>query len=389
MAIIIDEAVFSPSYVPPRLPHREQQLQQLDMILSSWLRNPGHHYPRVTLLGRPGTGKTVTLRKLWELRQNESKARFVYINGFLYRNFTAIIGEIARSLNIPFPKRGLSRDEFLALLVEHLRERDLHVFLVLDDAFNFTPDILSAFIRLGQETDKLGAFRIALAIVGHSDTVLNNLDPSTRGIMGKSVVRFTPYTKDQIFDILLDRAKAGLAEGSHSEDVLQMVADITGAQNPLDTSKGDARLAIDILYRAAYVAQQNGRRQITPEDVRRSSKEVLFGVSEEVLTGLPLHEKLFLLAIVRTLKTSHTSYVTFGDAEETYKITCEEYGEKPRVHSQLWTYLNDLRDRGIIETRQNKKGEGVRGRTTLISIGTEPLETLESLLTRMIKEELR
>jgi len=389
MAIIVDEAVFSPSYVPPRLPHREQQLQQLDMILGSWLRNPGHHYPRVTLLGRPGTGKTVTLRKLWELRQNDSKARFVYINGFLYRNFTAVIVEIARSLNIPFPRRGLSKDEFLALLVEHLRERDLYVFLVLDDAFNFAPDILSTFIRLGQESDKLGTFRIALAIVGHNDTVLNNLDPSTRGIMGKSVVRFAPYTKDQIFDILLDRAKTGLAEGSYGEDVLQMIADITGAQGPLDTNKGDARLAIDILYRAAYVAQQNGRRQITPEDVRRSSKEVLFGVSEEVLAGLPLHEKLFLLAIVRALKTSRMSYVTFGDAEEVYKIVCEEYGEKPRVHSQLWTYLNDLRDKGIIETRQNKKGEGVRGRTTLISIGTEPLETLELLLTKMIREELR
>jgi cell division control protein 6 len=313
----------------------------------------------------------------------------VYINGFLYRNFTAIIVEIARSLNIPFPRRGLSKDEFLALLVEHLRERDLYVFLVLDDAFNFAPDILSTFIRLGQESDKLGTFRIALAIVGHSDTVLNNLDPSTRGIMGKSVVRFAPYTKDQIFDILLDRARTGLAEGSYGEDVLQMIADITGAQGPLDTNKGDARLAIDILYRAAYVAQQNGRRQITPEDVRRSSKEVLFGVSEEVLAGLPLHEKLFLLAVVRALKTSRMSYVTFGDAEEVYKIVCEEYGEKPRVHSQLWTYLNDLRDKGIIETRQNKKGEGVRGRTTLISIGTEPLETLELLLTKMIREELR
>jgi cell division control protein 6 len=389
MAIIVDEAVFSPSYVPYRLPHREQQLQQLDMILGGWLRNPGHHYPRVTLLGRPGTGKTVTLRKLWELRQSESKARFVYINGFLYRNFTAIIVEIARSLNIPFPRRGLSRDEFLALLIEHLRERDLYVFLVLDDAFNLAPDILSTFIRLGQESDKLGTFRIALAIVGHSDTILNNLDPSTRGIMGKSVVRFLPYTKDQIFDILLDRAKAGLAEGSYSEDILQMIADITGAQGPLDTNKGDARLAIDILYRAAYVAQQNGRRQITPEDVRRSSKEVLFGISEEVLAGLPLHEKLFLLAIVRALKTSRMSYVTFGEAEEVYKIICEEYSEKPRVHSQLWTYLNDLRDKGIVMTRQNKKGEGVRGRTTLISIGTEPLEILESLLTKMIREELK
>lgn len=389
MGIIINETVFSPSYVPPKLPHREQQLQQLDEMLSNWLRNPGNYYPRVTLLGRPGTGKTVTIRKLWELRQNEAVARFVYINGFLYRNFTTIIGEIAKSLNIPFPRRGLSRDEFLALLIEHLRERDLYLLLVLDDAFNFTPDILSTFIRLGQETDKLGAFRIALAVVGHSDTILNSLDPSTRGIMGKSIIRFTPYTKDQIFDILYERAQLGLAEGSYSEEIIQMIADITGAQSHLDTSRGDARLAIDILYRAAHIAQQSGRRQIMPEDVRKSSKEVLFGVSEEVLQGLPLHEKIFLLAIVRTLKSTRAPYVTFGEAEEVYKMICEEYRERPRVHSQLWTYLGDLKEKGIIETRQNKKGEGVRGRTTLISIGTEPLETLEAVLVRMINEELR
>lgn len=143
------------------------------------------------------------------------------------------------------------------------------------------------------------------------------------------------------------------------------------------------------MYRSAYLAQQNGRRYIAPEDVRRSSKEVLFGVSEEVVRGLPIHEKLFLLAIIRSLKTSRAPYVMFGEAEELYKIICEEFGEKPRVHSQLWTYLNDLRDKGIIETRQNRKGEGVRGRTTLISIGTEPLETLELLVMRLIKEELR
>jgi cell division control protein 6 len=389
MTIIVNESVFSPSYVPQRLPHREQQLQSIDMLFSSWLQAPGHHYPRAILLGRPGTGKTVTIRKLWEMYKERSKARFVYINGFIYRNFTAIIGEIARSLQIPFPRRGLSRDEFLALLIEHLRERDLYMLLVLDDAFNLAPDILTTFIRLGQEVDKLGAFRIALVVVGHNDTVLNNLDPSTRGIMGKYVIRFPPYTKEQIFSILLDRARAGLADGSYSEDILQMIADITGAQSPLDTNRGDARLAIDILYRAAYAAQQSGRRQITPEDVRRSSKEVLFGISEEVLVGLPLHEKLFLLAIVRSLKTSHMPYVTFGEAEEAYKMVCEEYGERPRVHSQLWTYLNDLREKGIIETRQNKRGEGVRGRTTLISIGTEPLDTLETVLTKLIREELR
>ncbi|MEZ0319920.1 MAG: ORC1-type DNA replication protein [Pyrobaculum sp.] len=389
MRIIINEGVFSPSYVPARLPHREDQLRQLDMFLGEWLKNPGSHYPRVTLLGRPGTGKTVTIRHLWELRKNEAVARFVYVNGFIYRNFTAIVGEIARSLSIPFPRRGLSRDEFIALLVEHLRERDLYIFLVLDDAFNFSPDILSTFIRLGQESDKLGSFRIALVVVGHNENVLNSLDPSTRGIMGKSVIRFPPYSKDQIFEILLDRARAGLADGSYSEDILELIADFTGAQSLLDAARGDARIAIDILYRAAYIAEQAGRSRIMPEDIRRASKEVLFGVSEEVLRGLPLHEKLFLLAIVRALKTSHSSYVSFGDAEDMYRMICEEFRERPRVHSQLWSYLNDLRERGVVETRPNKKGEGMRGRTTLVSIGTEPLDTLDAVLTRLIKEELR
>jgi cell division control protein 6 len=386
--IIINETVFSPSYIPPRLLHRDGQLRQLDAMLRGWLCNPGRHYPRVVLIGRAGTGKTAIIKKFWETTRNSAMAKFVYINGFMYRNFMPIVVEIAKSLEIPFPRRGLSRDEFLSLLIEQMRDRDLYMLLVLDDAFNIPPDILSTFIRLGQEADKLGAFRVALALIGHSDTMLSSLDPSTRGIMGSAVIRFTPYTKEQIFDILLDRAQMGLADGSYSDGVLQMIADITGAQSPHDASRGDARLAIDILYRAAYVAQQSGRRQIMPEDVRRSSKEVLFGISEEVLAGLSLHEKLFLLAIVRSLKASYAPYVTFGETEEMYRLVCEEYGERPRVHSQLWSYLNGLRAKGIIETRHNRRGEGLRGRTTLISIGTEPLDTLEAVLVRLLEREL-
>jgi len=192
--VIIDEAVFSPSYVPERLPHREEQIQQLDALFGGWLRNPGRHYPRV-------------VRRFWSTIKNETNVKFVHINCFIYRNFSTIIGEIAKSLNIPFPRRGLSKDEFLSLLIEHLRERDLYIFLALDDAFNLSADVLSTFIRLGQESDRLGAFRIALAVVGHSDSMINNLDPSTRGIMGKFVIRFPPYTRDQIFDIILERAQ--------------------------------------------------------------------------------------------------------------------------------------------------------------------------------------
>lgn len=389
MRIVVDESVFAPDHVPHRLPHREEQLRQLESHMGEWVKEPGSYYPRLTLVGRPGSGKTATIRRFWKNYQQSSKAIYIYINGFIYRNFVAIINEIARIMGIPFPRRGLSRDEFLSLFAEQLVGRNIYFLLVLDDAFNIQPDILSIFIRLGQEVERLGSHRMALLLVGHSELLLNSLDHSTRGIMGKSIVRFPPYTKDQIFDILLDRAQAGLRPGSYDEELLEMIADITGAQGPSDVAKGDARLAIDILYRAAYLAEQRGRQRIEPDDVRRSSKEVLFGISEEVLKGLPLHEKLLLLSIVRSLKSSGRPYVTFGEVEENYRITCEEFSQKPRVHSQLWTYLVDLRDKGVLETRHNRRGEGLRGRTTLISIGSEPLDTLEIVLTTLVKQELR
>lgn len=388
MRLVVNESVFAPDYVPPRLPHREEQLELLELHLGEWIRRPGDYYPRLTLVGRPGSGKTATIRHFWKRYQQQSSIKYIYINGFMYRQFVAIINEITRIMGIPFPRRGLSRDEFLSLFVEQLVGRNIYFLLVLDDAFNIQPDILSIFIRLGQEVERLGVHRMALLLVGHSDSLLNNLDHSTRGIMGKSLVRFPPYTKDQIFDILLDRAQAGLRPGSYDEELLEMIADITGAHSQHDVSRGDARLAIDILYRAAHMAEQRGRQRIEPDDVRRSSKEVLFGISEEVLRGLPLHEKLLLLSIVRGLKSSGRPYVTFGEAEDIYRMLCEEFSQKPRVHSQLWTYLMDLRDKGVLETRHNRRGEGLRGRTTLISIGSEPLDTLEAVLTSLVKQEL-
>ncbi len=385
MRVIVKGEAFSPDFIPPSLPHREEQLRQLSAYMRNFLDRPGSFYPRAVLVGRQGSGKTVTLRSFGG--SVKPPVKFAYVSCFINRTFTAIVSSLAQQLGIVVPKRGLSRDELVNVFLEQMRDKDLFAVVALDDVFNLTPDAISIFIRMGLETDRLGTHRFGLILVSHTPDFIDALDPSTRGILGKPIVRFPPYTRDQVFDILRQRAEIALASGSYDEEILNMIADITGAEDGAE-DRGDARVALDILYRAANNAESDGVSRITPEHVRRASKEVLVGVSSDILRGLPLHAKLLLLAIVRALRGGRP-YVIFGEVEEMYRMICEEFGQKPRTHSQLWAYLGELKNKGIIETRLNKKGEGLRGRTTLISIGTEPLDALEKAITSMAVEELR
>jgi Cdc6-related protein, AAA superfamily ATPase len=177
-------------------------------------------------------------------------------------------------------------------------------------------------------------------------------------------------------------------DGAYDEEILEMIADVAGVDEwQSNDHRGDARYAIDILWRSAKIAEMRGSDRILPEHVREAIKNTLRGIRSEELRMLPLHEKIFLLAIVRSLmKNPNSPYIPFGTAENEYQILCEQYNEEPRKHTQLWEYLKDLNMKGFVETRTSSKG--MRGRTTLISIPSEPLATLEEELRKIVGGEL-
>ena len=52
---------------------------------------------------------------------------------------------------------------------------------------------------------------------------------------------------------------------------------------------------------------------------------------------------MFLLAICRRLKKE--TEITSGDAEQLYKVVCEEYNQSPKGHTTLWKYIKDLENK--------------------------------------------
>src|SRR5207247_10612063 len=94
------------------------------------------------------------------------------------------------------------------------------------------------------------------------------------------------------------------------------------------------------------------------------------------------HQALTLLAIARALKKGTEPFVTTGVAEERYALCCEEFGEKPRAHTQFWTFLQELSSMGLIRTERS--GKGIIGTTTLISLPDPPAKALEEKLVKML-----
>jgi Cdc6-like AAA superfamily ATPase len=96
------------------------------------------------------------------------------------------------------------------------------------------------------------------------------------------------------------------------------------------------------------------------------------------------HEKLFLLGAARVFKGSQRAYASLSEIEEGYVVVCEEFGEQPHSHTQLWKYIQLFSALGILKTEVAEAG--IRGRSTRISLPSVPAYELEKELSAALEE---
>ena len=382
--LIKDEKPLGLDYVPERLPHREEQLAQLTSIFTSALK--AGMARRVLITGKIGTGKTVTAKKFGQLieeiaRRMGLELHYVHVNCRLQNgSFFHILLEAMRRLRPDFPERGYATNELLTLLLRELDDRDAYMIITLDDAEALIDKSGSRpFFALSRahEAKVGGPFRLSLICVLREPEKLKELDDATRSTLEEYAIHMPEYSKEQLFDILMDRVKLAFVEGAIREEVVAFIAELAA-------SEGNARYAIELLWRAGRLAEQEGRYEVLPEHVRKA-KVMVWPVERMVLKALSIHEKLFLLALSRLFKFTDEAKVTMGEAKEEYKVLCEEFSQEPRKHTQIWKYVQRLAELSLITAEPS--GPGRRGRTTLIGL-LVPAEELEEELTGLLSKEL-
>jgi cell division control protein 6 len=368
-SIFKDENKLDINYIPPSLPHRKQQLKLLNHFFRFAVERPGKMAQRVLITGKIGTGKTVLsqnfgLNIVKEAQEKRINLQYVHINCRECKGSPFQILQRAIIKFYPrFPRRGFSAEELLQMLMQILDSRNAYLILAVDELEelirNAGPDPVYSLTRV-QESRPEAPQRLSLICILREPEYLNTLDPSTRSTLQRNIIHLEEYSILQLKDILNDRIAQAFRNGTVAEQTLNFVAESAASEG------GDARYAIELLWRAGKYADASESPAVLPEHVRKAAVNIYPVVRRDTISSLNLHEKLLLLGVARSFKQTGSAYISMGEAEDAYAVVCEEHSEKRRGHTQLWKYITNLSALGIVKTEISAAGR--RGKTTLISL---------------------
>jgi len=375
-----DESPLSLEYVPSRLPHREDKLSFLVQLFRFAIEKPGSMSQRVLITGDVGTGKTVLSQRFGlditrAAKNRKVNLHYVHVNcrenkGSLF----LIMKRTLEKLSPEFPKRGFAPEELLQVLMDMLDDQNAHLILALDELESLiqTEGSTPIYTLTRIQEERPGApTRLSLICILRQPECLEKLDPSTMGTLQRNFVRLEKYSANQLQAIISDRVELAFKERTVPEATVTFLADVAG-------SSGDARYAIELLWRAGKYADSENASVVSAEYVRKAIASVYPAMRTDYIAALSVHEKLLLLALSRLLIQRDTAYVSMGDVEREYQAACDEFNEEPRQHTQVWKYARALSSIGIISAQMS--GEGMRGRTTLLGLAQVPASKMQESL---------
>lgn len=384
-SVFKDESKLDISYVPRRLPHREKELRILFEFFSFLLRDPLRMTQKVLIVGDVGTGKTALAQKFGEdiTRLRGVNIKYVHVNCRQYRgSLFLLLSNVLSAFHPSFPKRGLSAEELLNILLQVMDEQNVYTILTLDEFESLIEkegsEAVYKLTRL--QEGRIGKpHRISLICILKNLEFLNTLDASARSSLQSNIVYLERYTQDQLVDILNDRVQIAFNPNTVPDDTVNLIAELAHSEG------GNARFAIELLWRAGKYADAEGVRAVTPDCVRKAASSTFAMIRKSDLVQLNFHEKLFLLSIARFFKENEEAYASLSEIEQAYAITCEEYGVQPYTHTQLWNYLQNLSALGIVKKKVSI-AEGGRGRTTLVYLPSISASELEKELVELLEK---
>lgn len=380
-SVFKDQRTLSFDYVPPRLVHREAQMRKLAMLYRPVLES--NFSQNAVLIGSVGTGKTATAKRFcMDLKEQGEKMQkavdWVLVNCRQRNSESSVVLHIVNHFQPNFPDRGFSITEMLRILRKDLEKRKVHLVIVLDEADVLIrkagPDMIYKLTRFGEE--KVEAKELVSLMLISQKNVFDMLDASSVSTFKRTnAVEFGRYTRDELRDIVAERAVLALHDRAMDGDTIDLVAEVS-------SDFGDARFAIEILEKAGMLADEEGAGKVSVEHVRAAKAEAYSSITESKLEGLDTHQRLALLAIARASRGK--AYITTREAEAAYKVACEEYSEKPRAHTAFWGLMKGLDVLGVVSAK--KSGPGISGKTTVITLLDIPGKVLEGKMRQMLEE---
>ena len=355
--------VLSPHYVPEILPHRDDKFEELAKILAPALR--GGAPSNIFIYGTTGTGKTAVTKQVLSKLQERAESRdlsfkYSYMNCQHVDTKYRILTQLCEDIGIDVPITGLHFDVVYKKFKEALDKLDtLHVTVLDEVDMLYRKDNESLYVLTRMNSD-LESSKISIIGITNDVNFKETLDPRIRSSLSEEEIVFSPYTAEQLNDILTQRAEVAFHKSILEFGVINLCSAVGAQQH------GDARRSLDLLRVAAELAERNGDENVTEIHVRKAQQVIERNTVIEVLTSLPIQTKAVLQAIF--LGEGKSQEITTGDVYEIYSKICKSVRLDILTTRRVGDLINELNMLGIITAQVISKGRGGRSKRIHLTV---------------------
>jgi len=372
-----DRDILRPSYIPEKLLHRDDQIDQIASILATALR--GDRPSNILIFGKTGTGKTATAKYLGkEIKKAASTlptplkdVRYIYINCEIVDTQYGVLQNIGNRFIDDFDERipptGWSTERVYNILWEKIDTTPKVVVVVLDEVDRFVyksgDDTLYHLTKIN---DDLENAKISMIGISNDLKFTELLDPRVRSRLSDEKIVFPPYDADQLKDILRQRTDIAFEKGVIDESVISLCAAVEAHEH------GDARRALDLLRVSAELAERQKEDIITEQHVIKAKNKIELDCVIEAVRTLPVQSKLVLLGILLGEEGGNPKQTT-GDVYGAYRELAKKAGASLLTQRRVADLISELDMMGLVSARVKSFGRG--GRTREIQASVPLLET--------------
>ena len=337
-------------YIPHTINHRDQEQKEVAQRLIPILKNirPSN----LLVYGKPGTGKTLIIRKVLSQIQNHAvkkdvHIKLVYTNAKHEATLYGLLVSFGRQLgldNKKIPTTGLSISEVFKRIIAKIQTDSQNVVFVIDEidhlahmALKTHKDILYQMTRANE---LLNSGFLTLVGISNNLAFKDSLDPRVISTLGEEELVFTNYTTSQLALILKERSILAFANISSIQNAaLNLCAALAGQEH------GDARRAIDTLRVATEIAERLGDSKVNETHIRDAAAKMDERKEMAALRSYPFHEKLLIIAVMRA------TGATTGEIYLRYRDLCLRTGQKTLTQRRTTQILGEIEMSGMIAGR--------------------------------------
>jgi cell division control protein 6 len=385
-SIFSNKRALTEAFDPENLPFREKQTEKIANTLAPILKL---EKPRnLFIYGKSGTGKTSVVKKvtkhLLDVAGEANKpVKIIYINCNMKKIADTefrLVYRLCEKMDPGLSKNGISLNQMYDDLFRKIDREKMCIVIILDEIDSLINRIgtnfLYTFVRINTEHKNS-----VVSIVGitNDTSFLNYLDGRIQSSLSEEMLLFPPYNATQLQRILQERAKLALRPNSLEDGVISLCAALAAQEH------GDARRALNLLWVAGEIAEEEGKRTISVQHVKRAEIKIDYDLYVNTVRSLPKQSQIIIASIIKSIEEtkSRSPSVETGDVFARYQQICNQNGAKILSHIRVSNLIAELDTLGLIDARVISHGRYGRTREIRMSFSPVIAERIKAILSEI------